>query len=186
MGFRDKLRAKVDKHGGLGGLAKAAIRRADPRAKGTDSAPVTSPAGQSAEKGSLPTECSVVGFTAVAWSDALTPSRPLQIVHEGEAIAVFRAQGSTYAISNVCTHEDGPLAEGEVNGCVVACPYHDWRFDMQTGECLSHKGRQVATWQVREEQGAVWIGPQKSEGAAERGGAHDDGMEVLVKDLDQE
>ena len=55
---------------------------------------------------------------------------------DGRAIAVFNVDGSFYAIDDVCTHDGGPLAEGELLGAEVRCPRHGARFDVRTGKAL--------------------------------------------------
>lgn len=182
MGFRDRIQAKMSKHGGVVGLAKAAVRKAGGGGSETGNA---APAPK-ADLGPLPKQPASDGFVAVGHSAKLSSATAMQVVQGDDAIAIFRTEKGLLAIDNVCTHEDGPLGEGDVKDCVVACPYHDWRFDLSTGECLSHPGREVATFAVRESDGIVWLGAQTSAGSGERGGAHDDGMEVLVKDLDEE
>ena len=53
-------------------------------------------------------------------------------------VAIFNLNGEFFAIEDRCTHDDGPLAEGElVNGCQRRCPRHGARFDIRTGEALS-------------------------------------------------
>lgn len=53
-------------------------------------------------------------------------------------VALFNIEGEIYAIEDVCTHDGGPLVEGEVsNGCEVVCPRHGARFDIRTGKALS-------------------------------------------------
>jgi 3-phenylpropionate/trans-cinnamate dioxygenase ferredoxin subunit len=56
---------------------------------------------------------------------------------EGFYIAVFNVDGSYYAFEDVCTHDDGPLAEGELDGFAIECPRHGARFDIRTGEALT-------------------------------------------------
>ena len=55
---------------------------------------------------------------------------------DGRAIAVFNVDGAFYAIDDVCTHDGGPLAEGELWGCEIQCPRHGARFDVRTGKPL--------------------------------------------------
>jgi 3-phenylpropionate/trans-cinnamate dioxygenase ferredoxin subunit len=53
-------------------------------------------------------------------------------------IALFNLDGEFYAIEDMCTHDGGPLVEGEVvNGCQVQCPRHGARFDIRTGTAVS-------------------------------------------------
>jgi 3-phenylpropionate/trans-cinnamate dioxygenase ferredoxin subunit len=52
-------------------------------------------------------------------------------------IALFNLNGEYYAIEDVCTHDGGPLVEGEiVNGYEVECPRHGARFDIRTGAAV--------------------------------------------------
>jgi len=44
-------------------------------------------------------------------------------------LAVFNVDGVYYAIDNTCSHRGGPLGEGDLEGTVVACPWHAWRWD---------------------------------------------------------
>ena len=57
---------------------------------------------------------------------------------DGIRIALFNLNGDYYAIEDVCTHDGGPLVEGEiVNEHEVRCPRHGARFDIRTGAALS-------------------------------------------------
>lgn len=55
---------------------------------------------------------------------------------DGRAIALFNVEGSYYAIDDVCTHDGGPLADGELRGSEIRCPRHGARFDVTTGKAL--------------------------------------------------
>ena len=55
---------------------------------------------------------------------------------KGKEIALFNIDGEFFALDNLCTHEEGPLAEGEVEGYEVTCPWHGAKFDIRTGEVL--------------------------------------------------
>jgi 3-phenylpropionate/trans-cinnamate dioxygenase ferredoxin component len=52
-------------------------------------------------------------------------------------IALFNVDGSFFAIDDECTHEGGPLSEGEVAGGCVTCPWHGAEFDLRTGKVLA-------------------------------------------------
>lgn len=49
-------------------------------------------------------------------------------------VAIFNVDGQFYAIQDVCTHDDGPLAEGKLIGCEIECPRHGARFDLRDGK----------------------------------------------------
>ena len=52
---------------------------------------------------------------------------------DGRELALFNVGGKFYCLDNVCPHRGGPLAEGTLDGNVVTCPWHGWRFDVTTG-----------------------------------------------------
>lgn len=76
------------------------------------------------------------------------------------AIGVYNAGGSFYAIEDRCSHDDGPLAEGdfEESECVAVCPRHGARFDIRTGKPLSLPAYiPVDTFEVKVEDGVVTV-----------------------------
>jgi 3-phenylpropionate/trans-cinnamate dioxygenase ferredoxin subunit len=52
-------------------------------------------------------------------------------------VAVFLIGGKYFAIADLCSHDEGPVAEGELEGLEIACPRHGARFALETGEALS-------------------------------------------------
>jgi 3-phenylpropionate/trans-cinnamate dioxygenase ferredoxin component len=68
--------------------------------------------------------------------EAELPPGEMQLVEvEGRKIGVFNCDGALYAIEDRCSHDDGPLAEGEFDSdaCTVECPRHGSLFDLTTG-----------------------------------------------------
>jgi 3-phenylpropionate/trans-cinnamate dioxygenase ferredoxin subunit len=73
-------------------------------------------------------------------------------------IAVFRLADGFYAIEDVCTHDDGILTGGEVEGEVIVCPRHGARFSIKTGAVLGPPAYDaVDTLPVRVENGVVQV-----------------------------
>jgi nitrite reductase/ring-hydroxylating ferredoxin subunit len=68
--------------------------------------------------------------------EELEPDGRTLVEHDGHEIAVFRVDGSVYAVANSCPHEGNPLIEGEILGANLTCAYHAWTFDLATGSCL--------------------------------------------------
>ena len=78
---------------------------------------------------------------------------------EDRKIAVFRIEGGFYAIEDICTHDGGPLAEGEVEDHEVICPRHGARFDIRTGQALTLPAvTPVESYPVRVEGNELYIG----------------------------
>src|SRR4051812_35418622 len=76
-------------------------------------------------------------FEPVATVDQVPPGGKLLAEVEGRAIAIFNVDGTLYAIDDVCTHDGGPLAEGDFKGHTVRCPRHGALFDVRTGAALT-------------------------------------------------
>lgn len=74
----------------------------------------------------------------------------------GRRIAVFNAPTGWYALAAACPHLGGPLADGLVSDSCVACPLHERRFDLRTGEDLSG-GEPVAAYPVDVRDGVVEV-----------------------------
>ncbi len=92
-------------------------------------------------------------FQKVATRTELPLGGKLLAVVDGRAIAVFNVEGSFYAIDDVCTHDGGPLAEGELQGCAIMCPRHGAKFDVRTGKALSFPAFEPIACHVVEIQG---------------------------------
>lgn len=53
-------------------------------------------------------------------------------------IALYNVDGTLHALDGVCPHAGGPLGQGQLDGCVVTCPWHGWQFDVTNGQhCLT-------------------------------------------------
>lgn len=63
----------------------------------------------------------------------LKPGEAKAVTVGDRELALFNIAGKFHCIDNICPHRGGPLAEGVVEGNVVACPWHGWRFDCTTG-----------------------------------------------------
>jgi 3-phenylpropionate/trans-cinnamate dioxygenase ferredoxin component len=88
------------------------------------------------------------------------PTGEMRLVEvEGRKIGVFHtADGELYAIEDRCSHDDGPLAEGEFDAaaCTVECPRHGSLFDLRTGRPKTLPAFQpVDTFDARIEDGEV-------------------------------
>ena len=75
-------------------------------------------------------------FVKVATTNEIAPGQGLLVTVNGTDIALFNVDGTFFALGNACTHEEGPLAEGEISGHEVICPWHGAKFDIRTGEVL--------------------------------------------------
>lgn len=64
-------------------------------------------------------------------------------------IALYHTASGFYATDNVCPHRGGPLAEGDLIGNEITCPWHLWGFDVTTGLCAGNSEIAVITHELR-------------------------------------
>jgi nitrite reductase (NADH) small subunit len=76
---------------------------------------------------------------------------------EGRSLALFNVGGSYYALDNECAHRGGPLGEGDLEGRLVVCPWHAWRWDVTTGRNANNPAVTMACYSVRVEADGVFV-----------------------------
>jgi nitrite reductase (NADH) small subunit len=82
-----------------------------------------------------------------------------QLVEAGaQTLAVFNGgDGRFYAVSALCPHEDGPLADGWIEGDAVVCPWHGFDFDLATGQCRVADELSIGVFPTRVVNGMVEV-----------------------------
>lgn len=77
-------------------------------------------------------------FIKVATKSEIPQNTIREFEVSGVMLAIANLNGEFYAVENSCTHDGGPLGEGEVvDGCCVECPRHGAKFDLKTGDVTS-------------------------------------------------
>jgi len=75
-----------------------------------------------------------IEFIQVASENDLPNGERLYLEIDDLRIVVFNIAGQYFAIGDICSHDDGPLGDGELEDSDVVCPRHGARFDIRTGE----------------------------------------------------
>jgi len=97
-------------------------------------------------------------FVTVATTAELPPGERAVIELDNHYIAIFNVDNRYYAIEDLCTHDDGPLADGELTGYVIECPRHGATFDITTGAVLSFPAvKPVPRYETRVVDGQIQI-----------------------------
>jgi len=95
-------------------------------------------------------ERSMADYVKVAMTNEIEPGQARLVDVKGKRIALFNVDGKFVALDNTGSHRGGPLAEGEVSGHEVTCPWHSSTFDVWTGEVVGPPAqRAVARYGVR-------------------------------------
>ena len=92
--------------------------------------------------------------------DELPPGAAKIVIAGDVAVCVYNLGGELYALEDRCSHDDGPLCEGdwEPELCIAVCPRHGARFDITTGSALTLPAFEpVATFPVLLEGGWVKV-----------------------------
>ena len=76
---------------------------------------------------------------------------------ENRRIVVAVLEGDVFAFNTFCPHAGGPMDMAEVEGTVVTCPLHGWRFDLRKSGCEIHGYRDLRTLNVKIEKGQLYV-----------------------------
>lgn len=79
------------------------------------------------------------------------------VVASGRRVAVGNACGELFALDDACLHRGGSLAGGHLDGTVLVCPMHWWRYDTRTGGRLGEPGLRVPRYPVRVVDGELRV-----------------------------
>ena len=91
-----------------------------------------------------------MAFTTVARVSEVPAGGMKQVSVGGKTLALCNVGGTIHAIDNECPHRNGPLAEGQLQGTELECPWHGARFDVSTGAVLNPPARTgVKTYKVQ-------------------------------------
>lgn len=99
-------------------------------------------------------------FVKVAKTSDLAPGQKMLVEYDDEDVGLFNIEGEFYAISDVCTHDGGPLVEGELDGDCVICPRHGARFNVKTGQQTMPAFSPVPLYYVKIEGDDIFIAPK--------------------------
>ncbi len=79
----------------------------------------------------------VYEFYPVVSLDELPSGERIFLEIDNMSIVIFNIAGDVYALEDRCTHDNGRLGEGEIEGFEIICPRHGARFDVRDGRALT-------------------------------------------------
>ena len=101
-------------------------------------------------------------FVKVAEKEEVTPGAMKVVQVGGERVVVTNVNGELYAFADECTHDAGPLSEGDLDGDVVTCPWHFSKFSVRTGEVVeSPADEPICVYELKVEDDGVYVGGEK-------------------------
>jgi nitrite reductase/ring-hydroxylating ferredoxin subunit len=95
-------------------------------------------------------------------TSAVMEGQGLQVAAGDLVVAVFKIGDRYYVIDDACTHGPGRLSEGEVDGDVIECNFHNGAFNIRTGEIVAPPCMiPIRTYYTEVRAGRVWIDPDR-------------------------
>jgi 3-phenylpropionate/trans-cinnamate dioxygenase ferredoxin subunit len=110
-------------------------------------------------------------FVRVARAAEIPGDRGRPVFVDGKVIALFKFDGTVYALDDSCPHQGSSLASGKLEGAFVQCRAHGLRFDVRTGNMRGVDGYCARAYPVRVVDGEVAIGLESTDNAAAGGDA---------------
>jgi nitrite reductase/ring-hydroxylating ferredoxin subunit len=96
-------------------------------------------------------------FTEVLSAAELPIGRIRAVKVDDRSIAISHTARGFFATDNSCPHRGGPLAEGDLIGDEIVCPWHLWGFNLQTGICDGNREISIAVHEVRVEDDKLLV-----------------------------
>lgn len=111
----------------------------------------------------IPLDPSKLEYVEIAPLDQITDGGRLFVELGGKSIVLFNVAGKVFAIGDICSHDNGPVGDGEVEENEIICPRHGARFDIRTGKASSLPALvDIPAYPVRVVKGMVQIGVPKA------------------------
>jgi 3-phenylpropionate/trans-cinnamate dioxygenase ferredoxin subunit len=82
-------------------------------------------------------EVEKLSFEKVAETSEIPLGQMKTFKFEEKQVLIANVKGTYYAIENICTHKNGELSKGTLEGNIVTCPNHKAKFDVTTGKVVS-------------------------------------------------
>jgi 3-phenylpropionate/trans-cinnamate dioxygenase ferredoxin subunit len=102
---------------------------------------------------------SKVEFLEIAPASELPNGERLFIEVEGRSLVIFNIAGQFFAIGDICSHDDGPVGDGDVEGYNIVCPRHGGEFDIRTGKAVQLPAVvDIPAYPVRVVDGMIQVG----------------------------
>jgi nitrite reductase/ring-hydroxylating ferredoxin subunit len=96
-------------------------------------------------------------YTPILRAGDLPVGRIKAVKIDDRTVAIAHTANGFFAVDNTCPHRGGPLAEGDLIGDEIVCPWHLWGFDVRTGLCPGNADFAIATHDVKLEGDRILV-----------------------------
>jgi 3-phenylpropionate/trans-cinnamate dioxygenase ferredoxin subunit len=105
---------------------------------------------------------SKIEFVEIAPASELPNGERLFVDLGDNPIVIFNIAGQLFAIGDICTHDNGPLGDGVIEGYNVVCPRHGAEFDVRTGQAMQMPAViDIPAYPVQVKDGIIFVGIPK-------------------------
>ncbi len=80
-----------------------------------------------------------------------------ELLIAGQVMAIFRTQDGFIAVDGMCAHQGGPIAQGDLDGNCVTCPWHGWQYDIRDGKNLLTGKQMLACFATEVRGETLWV-----------------------------
>ncbi|MEW6240614.1 MAG: non-heme iron oxygenase ferredoxin subunit [Chloroflexota bacterium] len=105
---------------------------------------------------------SQLDFVEIAPASELPNGERLFVDVGDKTLVIFNIAGQLFAIGDVCSHDDGPVGEGDLEGYNIVCPRHGAEFDVRTGKVMQMPAVvDIPAYPVKVVDGMIQVGIPK-------------------------
>jgi 3-phenylpropionate/trans-cinnamate dioxygenase ferredoxin subunit len=100
-----------------------------------------------------------IEYYDIAPASELPNGERLFVEIEGKSLVIFNIAGQYFSIADICTHDDGPVGEGDIEEFKITCPRHGGEFDLRTGKAVQLPVvEDIPAYPVRVVDGMIQLG----------------------------
>lgn len=99
----------------------------------------------------------MANFVEVGRMEQLPPGNGTVVNVDGKEVAIFNVDGTIYAMDDCCLHQGLSLGTSKLEGKIVTCRGHGWKYDVTTGSTLASPGYGVAAYPAKVVDGKIMV-----------------------------
>jgi nitrite reductase/ring-hydroxylating ferredoxin subunit len=96
-------------------------------------------------------------FLSVLDESALEEGAMKMVDVDGTHVLLVKKDGQIYAVNDRCPHQGCAFSNGKLDGLVIICPCHEWRFNVKTGEYEADPEFTLTRYESKVEGGKIWV-----------------------------
>jgi nitrite reductase/ring-hydroxylating ferredoxin subunit len=103
------------------------------------------------------------GYVPLIDEKTLEEGKMQRVSYQGTPVLFIKQNGKIYVIDDRCPHMGCRFSGGTLDGNVLVCPCHDWRFNLETGEYENQPAYVLVSYPFKVEAGRIWVKTEEDE-----------------------